>query len=224
MEKHGRLRIAAHVEPMFAENGYVVWVDGASAAWVIDPGFAPQPGEILRTIERNQLTPETILLTHCHVDHIAGIAAIRAKHPNVPLIAPRDEAEMLANPFLNLSAAIGEPVVAPEADRTVAAGDTLRLGELVFEARDVAGHSPGGLAYYCAEARVVISGDALFAGSIGRTDFPGSSLKRLLQNIAANLLTLPDETAVYSGHGPATTIGEEQRENPFVGERAGSIV
>ncbi|HQL53327.1 MAG TPA: MBL fold metallo-hydrolase, partial [Phycisphaerae bacterium] len=92
------------------------------------------------------------------------------------------------------------------------------LGALTWQVLDVAGHSPGGLAFYCAAAGVVVTGDALFAGSIGRYDFPGSSGARLLANIRQHLLTLPPETVVYAGHGPATTIGDELETNPFLDE------
>jgi glyoxylase-like metal-dependent hydrolase (beta-lactamase superfamily II) len=120
---------------------------------------------------------------------------------------------MLTNAEANLSAQLGFPIEAPPADELVAPGDTLKLGALAWLALDVSGHSPGGLAYYCEEVSVVLTGDALFAGSIGRYDFPGSSRENLLENIQQNLLSLPTETVIYSGHGPATTIGHEREHN-----------
>jgi glyoxylase-like metal-dependent hydrolase (beta-lactamase superfamily II) len=208
--------IETFVEPMFQENAYVAWCDGAPECWIIDPGFPPTPDRMARFIESRSLAPQMILLTHCHPDHIAGVRPLRAKLRDVPIVAPRDEAEMLTDPVANLSSMMDFPVTALPADRLLCPGDSLALGELQWTVLDVAGHSPGGLAFYCAQASAVISGDALFAGSIGRYDFPGSSRRRLLDNIRNNLLTLPGETTLYSGHGPASTIGHEKRHNPVL--------
>jgi glyoxylase-like metal-dependent hydrolase (beta-lactamase superfamily II) len=136
----------------------------------------------------------------------------------LPFASPRDEQHMLTDPHANLSSLFGLNLVLPPADRLVSPDETLELGRLTFQALRVAGHSPGGLAYFCAAAGVVFTGDALFAGDIGRTDFPGSSGKTLLDNIRKNLFSLPDDTVVYSGHGPATTIAHERATNPnFLG-------
>lgn len=218
MPTHGPLQIEVFVDPFFQENGLLIWPTGERACWIIDPSFSPQPEQMLELQAQRGLEPQAILLTHCHVDHLAGVNACRQRLPHAPLWAPRDEAHMLMDPVANLSAGMGFPVAAPEADRLISPGEVLELGSLSWRVLDVAGHSPGGLAFYCAAAAVVIAGDALFSGGIGRHDFPGSSETRLLGNIRANLLTLPDETVVYSGHGPSTTIGEERKHNPFVGE------
>lgn len=216
MESHGRLRIEVFVEKMFQENGLLAWCDGGRDCWIIDPGFPPQCDRLVQAARQRQLSPAALLLTHGHVDHIAGNKNVRAAFPEIPIWAPRAEREFLVDAEVNLSASMGLPVTSPPADRLLEPGEMLDLGGLAFNVLDVAGHSPGGLAYYCAAAGVVISGDALFAGSIGRVDFPGSSGARLVGNIRRNLLTLPDETVVYSGHGPTTTIGRERRSNPFL--------
>ena len=214
MQEHGPLRIEVFVDPMFAENGLLV--AAGDACWIIDPGFAPQPESILDAIEEHRLTPAAILLTHCHVDHIAGVGTIRTAYPKLKLIAPRDETHMLTDPMGNLSGHYGFPIVAPEADVAIGPNDPLELGGVPFAALDVSGHSPGGLAYHCAAAAIVIGGDALFAGSVGRYDFPGSSGAKLISNIRRNLLTLPPETVLYPGHGPSTTIAREARTNPYL--------
>lgn len=212
MKSLGPLRCQTFVEPMFQENCYLLWTEDAPEVWVIDPGLSPTPESVIPDVARISRVPR-IILTHCHPDHIAGIGPLRAAWPRVEITAPRDEAHMLTDARANLSASMGAPIVAPPADHLIAPGDELRLGSLAWRVLDVAGHSPGGLAFYCAEAGVVIAGDALFAGSIGRYDFPGSSRERLLRNIVEDLLTLPDETVLLSGHGPASTIGREKRHN-----------
>ena len=216
MRQHGPIHIATFADPFFAENCLVVRENGGSECWIIDPGFTPQPREVINWVRSNKLTPSAILLTHCHVDHIAGVNTIRGEWPEIPIWCPADETDMLIDPEANLSAGHGLPITAPHATREIRVGETLPLGDVEFEVRDVAGHSPGGRAYCALAAEVAIVGDALFAGSIGRTDFPGSSLERLLANIRENLFSLPEATTVYPGHGPTTTIGAERETNPFL--------
>lgn len=218
MHSHGALRITVFNDPDYMENGYLCWDERTRAAWIVDPGFPPQAEQFLAALQQQELTPAAILLTHGHVDHIAGVAAVKAALPQVPVVAPQDDAHMLTDPQANLSFFMGMPIEAPAADRRLTPGETLELGQLRWEARDVRGHSPGGMAYYCAGAGagVVLVGDALFSNSIGRTDFPGSSHETLLANIRQHLLSLPDATVAYCGHGPPTTIGRERKTNPFV--------
>jgi hydroxyacylglutathione hydrolase len=217
MTQHGPLNVETFVEPMFQENGLLLWPEGQTDCWLIDPGFSPQSDALAAAVLEEGLKPQAILLTHCHADHLAGVRTVQQKLPGTPLWVPRDEQHMLGDADANLSAPFGFGVTAPPADRLLSPGEDLQLGHLTWKVLDVGGHSPGGLAYYCPAAGIVIVGDALFAGSIGRHDFPGSSQRRLLQNIRRHLLTLPPETVVYSGHGPTTTIAREKRYNPFVG-------
>jgi len=217
MTQHGPLNIETFVEPMFQENGLLLWPQGQADCWFVDPGFPPQPEALAAAVHQHGLKPQAILLPHCHADHLAGVRLLQQKLPGTPLWAPRDEEHMLGDANANLSAPFGFSVTAPPADRLLSPNEQLDLGGLSWTVLDVGGHSPGGLAYYCPAAGVVIVGDALFAGSIGRHDFPGSSQRRLLRNIRENLLTLPPETVVYSGHGPTTTVAREKRYNPFVG-------
>ena len=195
----------------FQTNAYVL-IDG-SECWIVDPGFTP--AELVEFLRARNLTPTRILLTHGHADHMAGINDLLEAWPEVPIYCPADEAEMLT---ANLSGPFGVPVTSPPADKLVSAGDVLEMNALSWQVLDTAGHTTGGLSYYCAQAGVVITGDALFARGIGRTDFPGGDFPRLADNIRRNLYTLPPETKFYPGHGACGTIGEEKRLNPFVKE------
>ncbi len=182
--------------------------------WVVDPGQSPGP--LLEYLTRTGLEPERVLLTHGHGDHIAGAAAVRKAYPAAVITIPKADEYMLSSPAANMSAAFGFGITAPPADQTVKAGDELKLGPLTWRVLDTSGHTPGGASYYCAEAGVVITGDALFAESIGRTDIPGASEADLLKNIRENLLTLPDNVRILPGHGSMSAIGHERKYNPFL--------
>jgi hydroxyacylglutathione hydrolase len=198
----------------FGTNSYVVRVDGeAKECLVIDPGFSPGP--LLDFLQENQLQPVKILLTHGHCDHIAGIEAVQNQFGAIPVYVSGEDAPMLGDVKLNLSWMTGMALRC-EADHELADGDVVELGGLQFRVLATPGHTTGGVSFYCEQARVVFSGDTLFAGSIGRDDFPGGNRQTLLSSIRDKLLPLPEETKVYSGHGPVTTIGEEKQTNPFL--------
>jgi len=191
-------------------NTYVIRCGDACA--VVDPAMMG----LQRLPLDKDCRPGLILLTHGHGDHIAGVAAVKSAHPGARLICPADDAAMLSDAMLNLSKPFGMTVTAPAPDELIRPGRTVEIGGSQWLVLDTSGHTPGGVSYYCAEAAVVITGDSLFASSIGRTDIPGASTARLLRNIRDNLLSLPDETRVLPGHGPETTIGAERRGNPFL--------
>jgi len=211
-------QIHSIVSMPFAENTYVVWLDGRTDALVVDPGLDPEA--ILDFLDQQGLTVAAILNTHGHADHIAGNEMMKRRHPNAPLIIGVNETELLTDPELNLSAPFGMSITSPPADRTVEAGETIALAGMDFVVREIPGHSPGHVVYIRhsvgAEPPVVLGGDVLFRGGIGRTDFPGGSFETLAAGIRRDLYTLPDDAVVYPGHGPTTKIGHEKRTNPFV--------
>lgn len=197
----------------FGTNCYIVACPETKACAVIDPGV-PDPW-IRRTLTDHGLKVETIILTHGHLDHIGGVGWVK-ELTQAPVLIHAGDAPMLDNPRLNGSAAFGDHVVAPAADRLLQGGDRIAVGKLTFEVIHTPGHTPGGICLYLREEGRVISGDTLFAGSIGRTDLPGGSFPTLISAIKERLLTLPGDTEVFPGHGPSTTIGDEQEYNPFL--------
>lgn len=195
-------------------NCYVVSRPGGPTCWVFDPGVGPRP--LLDHLQREGLEVERIVLTHGHGDHLAGAGAVKRAYPQAIFTVPAGDEPMLADPGANLSGLFGMAITAPPADQLVRPGDRLSLGTVEWVVLDTAGHTPGGGSWHCPSAGVVIVGDALFAGGIGRFDLPGADGDRLIDNIRRHLLTLDDDTRVLSGHGPATTIGWERRTNPFL--------
>ncbi len=187
---------------------------GGGECWIVDAGFYPAP--MLSFIHEHDLVPTRVVLTHGHVDHIAGLAALRAVWPDLPIYIHEAEADFLTDPRLNLSAALSTPVVAPSATELLQHGQTLTLGDTTLQLIHTPGHSPGGLTLYDAGSASALVGDALFSGSVGRTDFPTSDGDLLLRSIRERLYVLPDATTVYAGHGPTTTIGREKVGNPYV--------
>lgn len=209
-----KLQIASFTLGDWRTNCYVLHVAGSTNCWIVDAGFEPQP--LIEYVRQSQLEPLQVVLTHAHVDHIAGLSAVRAFWPGVPILVHPLEEAFLAEPMLNLSSVLDRTVIAPSATGLLEPGKSLTLEGYEFEVRHTPGHSPGGITLYQPDEQVAIVGDALFAGSIGRHDFPSSNGKLLIESIRSQLLTLPDETRVLSGHGPDTTIGEERQHNPFL--------
>lgn len=214
------LAVESVVSAPFDEVSYVIWKKGTAEALVIDPGFDTR--SILAILESGRLRLAAILNTHGHADHIAGNAALKAAFPEAPIIIGKNEQHLLTDADANLSAPFGMPLTSPPADRLVSDGERLEVGGLTLEVREIPGHSPGSVVFvhHDSTPTLVLGGDVLFSGSVGRTDLGGSA-SQLLSGIRAKLFTLPDDTLVLPGHGPPTTIGAEKKHNPFVGENAG---
>ncbi len=215
------LQIEVIVSAPYQQNTLIVRLAGRSDCVVVDPGFDPQ--QIIESLQENNLTPAAILLTHGHVDHIAGNTALREKWPDLPILIGVHDAPMLSDPVANLSGLGNAAVTSPPADRLLAEGDRVTEAGIELDVFDLPGHSPGHIVYVWRgdSPNVVLGGDVLFRGSIGRCDFPEGDQDLLVGGIRSKLFGLPPETIVYPGHGDPTTVGREKRMNPFCGDRAG---
>jgi glyoxylase-like metal-dependent hydrolase (beta-lactamase superfamily II) len=200
----------------FATNTYIL-SDNTNECIIIDPGCTNQNEETALTeyIENNELKPVAILNTHFHVDHIAGIYFTKNKY-NIDVYGNNND-NYLVDAAIDSGKVYGMDIKeAPKMDKFLNDGDIFKFGNSELKVILVPGHSKGSLAYYSEENNFVISGDVLFNGSIGRTDLAGGDLDVLLKSIKEKLFTLDQNTVVYSGHGPETTIGNEINSNPFL--------
>ena len=195
-------------------NCYVVSRDGD--ALIVDPGGDRSWGldMVLQFLERHQLTLRAVLLTHLHFDHTYGVAELIGDGSSVRAYAAASDLPLLSS-FLSKGETWGLPPVKPFAPDPIAEGPC-RFGTIQGEIRFTPGHSPGGLTLYLPDEKAAIVGDSLFYRSIGRTDLPGGHLPTLLGSIRSRLFSLPDDTIVYPGHGPSTTIGDEKAHNPML--------
>jgi glyoxylase-like metal-dependent hydrolase (beta-lactamase superfamily II) len=194
----------------YQTNCYLIYDEDTKDALVVDPGFSGK--EITRIINEHGLKVKYIINTHCHGDHIGANAFVK-QSTGAPLLIHKAEAPMLSDARQNLTGYM-ETLTEMTADGYLEEGQVLEVGKMRFQVLHTPGHSLGGV---CLVGEgVCISGDTLFQGSIGRTDFPGGSFKQLEASIQNKLYCLDDDVVVLSGHGPATTIGDEKRTNPFV--------
>ncbi len=181
---------------------------------IVDIGL--EHGRLIDFLHRKKLNPVAVILTHGHIDHIAGVAALRAEFPDTKVYIHKLDADMLTEAGSNLSAMMGQVFTTEPADLFVEDKSVIDEAGIKLEVFHTPGHTPGGICLYSKDNGIVFTDDTLFADSIGRTDFPGSSMAQLISNIREKLLTLPDDTIVYPGHGPTTTIAHEKAHNQFL--------
>ncbi len=195
------------------ENTYLIWNE-KNEGLIVDPGSEGE--RIIQELNAMNVTPLAVLLTHAHFDHIGAVDTVRDAY-NIPVYIHRNEQDWLEDPNKNGSARfpLGQ-ITARKAENIIPGEKTLTIGDFSMEVFETPGHSPGSVSFYFANSRVVFSGDALFQGSIGRTDLPFGDHDLLIESIHQKLLTLPEDTEVCPGHGPETTIVNEMNMNPFL--------
>jgi glyoxylase-like metal-dependent hydrolase (beta-lactamase superfamily II) len=197
----------------FAANCYIVGSSEAKQGMIIDPGAGADT--IMRTVQQTGLSISIIVITHAHMDHVGALREVQQKTSARFAIHEAEKGFVFSTPMRMLTSLGVSPVKSPpHPDILLKDGDLIDLSDLHFEVLYTPGHSSGGI---CLSGHgLVFSGDTLFKFGIGRTDFPGMSHERLMNSIREKLMVLPDETIVYPGHGPPTTIGDERRGNPFL--------
>ncbi|MDO5654049.1 MAG: MBL fold metallo-hydrolase [Brachymonas sp.] len=199
----------------FAQNCSLLWCDQTHEAAVVDPG-----GDlplILQAVQQHKVAVKQILLTHGHVDHCAGAAEL-ARALNVPIVGPQEADAFWIEALPQAAAKYGFPPAETFTPaRWLHDGDTVQVGETTLQVRHCPGHTPGHVVFHVAEQHLAFVGDVLFAGSIGRTDFPQGNHEQLIASIVERLWPMGDETQFVPGHGRPGTFGQERKTNPFVG-------
>lgn len=216
LERNDRMTLIKLVVGQLQVNCFILADEKTKEAVVIDPG--DDAGEILQIIKERGLSVKYIVNTHGHFDHIGGNKALK-EATGAELLIHEGDAVMLASAPERAAAFGMKAAASPQADRYLQHGDVVQAGEVSLKVMHTPGHSLGGVCLL--EQGMVFTGDTLFSGSIGRTDFPGGNLQTLLKSIKKNLLPLPDDTKVFCGHGPASTIGAERSDNPFLSADSG---
>ncbi len=197
----------------FQENCYVIGDESTGEGALVDPG--DEAARIALAVEQTGLEVGRIIVTHAHIDHVGAVAALVDEY-SCPVLMHAEAEPMLGQlptQALMMGLRFGK---VPAVERHIEDDEVLDVGGLRLRALYTPGHAPGHLAFYLESEGLVLSGDALFAGSVGRTDLFGGDMELLLRSINERLLALPDETRVYPGHGPQTTVGDERRYNPFL--------
>lgn len=203
---------------MFGVNTYIISDDQTRECIIVDPGMMSKSEEnrLCDFLEANNLQPKHLVNTHLHIDHVTGNSYVSNKY-GLQLKASIDD-EFLGARISSQAQMFGLPINVNNVkiDSALSENDTIKIGDSEVKIICVPGHSPGSVVLHAPKERFIISGDALFQGSIGRTDLPGGDYATLIANIKNKLLSLPDDTIVYPGHGPSTTIKNEKNYNPFL--------
>lgn len=212
------MRVSRFTFNMFGVNTYILWDNNSREAMIVDPGMVDDnEREIINNfITSNKLKPTHLVNTHMHIDHSFGISYIAEKYRLRFECNHADQ--FLAERLKEQAQMFGLPISIDELEISIGLndGDILKIGTEVVQILQVPGHSPGSIVIYAPESSFLISGDVLFNSSIGRTDLPGGNYNQLISAINDKLMTLPDDTIVYPGHGPETTIGHEKLHNPYL--------
>ncbi len=209
------MRVAIVPVTPFQQNCSLIWCTATMRGALIDPG-----GDLDRlklAVERAGMTLEKILVTHGHMDH-CGLAGVLAKDLGVPIEGPHEDDRFWIESLATSAQRFGIPGEVFEPDRWLVHGDTVTVGNLVLDVIHCPGHTPGHVVFHHAPSHFAIVGDVLFAGSIGRTDFPRGNHQDLLDSITGRLWPLGDDTTFLPGHGPTSNFGQERRTNPFVAD------
>ncbi|MDF3030431.1 MAG: hypothetical protein K0R03_989, partial [Moraxellaceae bacterium] len=200
----------------FEQNCTLLWCDATKEAAVVDPGG--DLDRIRAAVAAAGVDLRQILLTHAHIDHVGGVAEL-AEAEGLPIIGPHPGDQFWIDALPQQASRFGfRPARSFTPTRWLAQGDSVAVGKLVLEVRHCPGHTPGHVIFFEPQARLAIVGDVLFAGSIGRTDFPGGHHETLVRSIREQLFTLGDDVQFIPGHGPMSTMGAERRSNPFVAD------
>lgn len=210
------MQVASFTFNEFSENTYVLYDETKQCA-IVDPGCykAGEQKQLIDFIDQNGLTPVLLVNTHCHIDHVLGNSYVAGKY-NLPLHLHKEELKTYneTGRWAQFFGMVTDDI--PKQQVYINEGDLLQFGQTRLEILLTPGHSIASLSFYEPQSAQLISGDVLFYESIGRTDLPGGNFETLISSIRNKLFTLPDHTKVYSGHGPATSIGHEKQHNPFL--------
>jgi len=199
----------------YETNCYIIRSSPETAAClVIDPGIEAEPA--VHFLQEQGLNPVAVVLTHGHIDHIGGLKTLGEKYPDIKVYIHKLDSDMLTGQKSNLSELMGPAFTTKPADILLDDYDSIKEAGVELEVLHTPGHTPGGISLYAKDEGIVFVGDTLFAGSVGRTDFPEGSTSELSKSIREKLFTLPEKTACCPGHGNRTTIGREKKHNPFL--------
>jgi hydroxyacylglutathione hydrolase len=203
----------------YENNSYIVRKDEKTTSCIIiDTGLIAEP--LIDFLKKKNLHPAALIITHGHVDHIAGAAMLQKNFTKIKICIHKDDAHMLGDSVSNFSSFLGKKIESSPADVIFEEEGQIEFAGLQFTILHTPGHTPGGICLYNSDEKILFTGDTLFAGSVGRTDFPGYDIEKcfeqLISNIKSKLLVLPDDTTVLPGHGPGSTIGQEKLHNPYL--------